>query len=390
MEYVPPSPEERRKFKSTIVPMLREAVKVELSTIPVGHITLSAVVVHQEMLHLALAGNLLTSIESGPQLYSTALLPTYGGENDVILHSNIPLILERCEKNNLECFLKIEAPYQPPPTLTDDEESANIGYSLYATTVGSLTEYHSIGEFYTELERMIKACKPYIDFTNKDLQFSPTEFFPDKMTQVTGQKSAHHALKIIIDQGEGSVGVEDAHYQMFLELYLKRTEWECYAVPKSPTIKKYKDSGNMLVYTLALASNAAYCYLLITIQKTWQISNLVRRRALIANIHSIMINIMTPLAEFMVEEPFENGKAAPTFEFYPTAAGEDPDKVDDAARELQAAIKQRLDEAIALTPNLIKKERLNAIKFSVDGCLLAYTYYYSLNFPSRSWIGSFN
>ncbi|KAG0695980.1 hypothetical protein DFH29DRAFT_1004963 [Suillus ampliporus] len=111
----------------------------------------------------------------------------------------------------------------------------------------------------------------------------------------------------------------------------------------------------------------SYCYLLITIQKTWQVSNLVRRRALITNIHAIMINIMTPLAEFMVDEPFENGKAAPTFQFYPTTAGEDPDKVDDAARELQAAIKQRLDEAIGLTPNLIKKERLNAIKFSVDG-----------------------
>jgi hypothetical protein len=59
------------------------------------------------MLHLALAGNLLTSIESGPQLYSVALLPTYGGPEDTILYSRIPLRLERCEKSNLECFLKV-------------------------------------------------------------------------------------------------------------------------------------------------------------------------------------------------------------------------------------------------------------------------------------------
>ncbi|KAG1743632.1 ferritin-like-domain-containing protein [Suillus paluster] len=383
MKYAPASPEERQKFKSTIVPMLREAVKVELSTIPLYLYSIysiikddgkagtqarrnMSIVVHQEMLHLALAGNLLTSIESGPQLYSAQFVPTYGGEDDVILHSNIPLRLEPCEKSNLECFLKIEAPYQPPPKLTYDEESANIDFRLHAApdTERALEQYNSIGEFYTELEDMIKNSGPFITFKNKDLQFAPTEFFPTNMTQVTDQESAHNALKVIIDQGEGSVGVEDAHYQMFLDLYMKRTEWECYAVPYSPTIKTYKD--NKLVYALALASNAAYCYLLVTIQKTWQVSDVVLRRALIPNIHSIMVNIMTPLAEFMVEEPFEKGKAAPTFQFYPTEAGEDPSKVDYAAVELQEAIKQRLEEAIDLVHDAKKKEALSVIKFSVD------------------------
>ncbi|KAG0698476.1 ferritin-like-domain-containing protein [Suillus ampliporus] len=381
MEYTPPSQDERRKFKSTIVPMLREAIKVELSTIPLYLYSIYSiikddgkggtqarqkisVVVHQEMLHLALAGNLLTSIESGPQLYSTALLPTYGGENDVILHSNIPLRLEPCKKSNLECFLKIEAPYQAPPKLTYDEERANIGFRFEAAPAGALAKYNSIGEFYTKLEDMIKRCRWFITFKNKDLQFSPTEFFPDEMTVVTDQESAHQALKIIIDQGEGSVGVEDAHYQMFLELYMKRTEWECHAVPKSPTTDMYKD--NKFVHELALASNAAYCYLLITIQKTWQVSDLVLRRALIANIHAIMINMMTPLADFMVEEPFEDGKAAPTFQFYETKAGEDPSKVDDAARELQEGVKLHLEEAINVAQDAKKKDALNVIKFSVD------------------------
>ncbi|KAG1730009.1 ferritin-like-domain-containing protein, partial [Suillus lakei] len=286
-----------------------------------------SVVVHQEMLHLALAGNLLTSIESGPHLHSAAFLPSYGGPDDVILHSKIPLRLERCEKSNLECFLKIEAPYLAPSKLSTEEESANIGVHA---------RFNSIGEFYEELENMIKRSAHYITFKNKDLQFSATDFFADKMTQVTDQKSAHHALKIIIDQGEGSVGVEEAHYQMFLELYMKRTEWTCQPVPNSPKTEMYKE--NKLVYELALASNAAYCYLLVTIQKTWQVSNLVFRRGLIANIHSIMIDIMTPLAEFMVDEPFRDGKAAPPFQFYETNAGEDPSKVDEAANKLREAI----------------------------------------------------
>jgi hypothetical protein len=92
---------------------------------------------------------------------------------------------------------------------------------------------------------VIKHCEDYITFKNKDLQFSPTEFFADKMTQVTDQKSAHHALKIIIDQGEGSVGVEEAHYQMFLDLYMKRTEWKCWPVPNSPHTIMYP-AGTLL------------------------------------------------------------------------------------------------------------------------------------------------
>ncbi|KAG1743635.1 ferritin-like-domain-containing protein [Suillus paluster] len=318
------------------------------------------------MLHLALAGNLLTSIESGPQLYSIGLLPTYGGPADVILQSQIPLRLERCEKSNLECFLKIEAPYQAPPKLTEEEENVNVSF-LALPAAGALETYKSIGEFYTKLEDMIKKSARYVTFKNKNLQFSPKEFFADKMIEVTDQESAHNALKIIIDQGEGSVGVEDAHYQMFLDLYKRRTEWECHAVPNSPKAEMYKE--NKLVYELALASNAAYCYLLITIQKTWQVSNLVLRRALISNTHSIMIDIMTPIAEVMVEEPFQDGKAAPPFQFYPTNAGEDLSRVDEAANELREAIKLHLGNAINEVRDVKKKEILNVIKFSVDHVL---------------------
>ncbi|KAG1743608.1 ferritin-like-domain-containing protein [Suillus paluster] len=375
---------QRRDFKFAIVGMLHDAIKVELTTIPHQRrweswhpgeaedfkqsspptfppvfYNFVLVVAHQEMLHLALAGNLLTSIESGPQLYSAAVLPTYG-PNDVILHSKIPLKLEPCGKSNLECFLQIEAPYQAPPKLVDDEENDSLPYA------GILATYNSIGEFYTKLEDMIKKCGPFITFKNKNLQFSPTEFFPTAMTLVTDQESAHHTLKTIIDQGEGSVGVEDAHYQMFLELYKKHTEWECHAVPTSPTTSMYVD--NVLVYALARASNAAYCYLLITIQKTWQVSDLVLRRALISNMHSIMINIITPLAEFMVKEPFGegDGTAAPPFEFYATGAGGD---ADDAARKLRTAIKQHLGEAINATHDAKKEEALNVINFSVERVL---------------------
>jgi len=80
----------------------------------------------------------------------------------------------------------------------------------------------------------------YLNFINKDLQYSSQEFFGGLMTQVVDDKTAHDAIKTIIDQGEGSVGVEDAHYQMFLELLQKRTDWECYPVPCSPHAKDFE------------------------------------------------------------------------------------------------------------------------------------------------------
>jgi hypothetical protein len=66
-----------------------------------------AVVAQQEMLHLALVGNLITAIDSGPKLYAKDVVPTYGGLDDTILSSDIPLKLERCEKSNLELFLRV-------------------------------------------------------------------------------------------------------------------------------------------------------------------------------------------------------------------------------------------------------------------------------------------
>jgi hypothetical protein len=77
-----------------------------------------------------------------------------------------------------------------------------------------------------------------------------------------------------------------------------------------------------------------------------------------------MVNIMTPIAEFMVEEPFQNGSAAPAFQFYETKAGEEPDDVDEAAKELHEAIKRHLGGAIDAVQGDLKKKALKAIESS--------------------------
>ncbi|KIM57054.1 hypothetical protein SCLCIDRAFT_10550 [Scleroderma citrinum Foug A] len=395
------TPAERARFKKDITTLLRDAVHVELTTIPLYLYSLCsiigaprvknldpdvmdglrakakiAVVVRQEMLHLALAGNILTSIDSGPRLYLKSAIPTYG-EDETILHSKIPMKLEPCKKDNLECFLRIEAPYIEPPSLSAEDESVNVGTSKQAFRAPlqykteQLPDFNSIGEFYTTLERMILDCGSYVDFIDKDLQYTSQEFFGDLMTQVVDDKTAHDAIKTIIDQGEGSVGVEDAHYQMFLELYQKRTDWGCYPVPSSPHAEDFKKTP--FVYQLALASNASYCYLLITLEKTWKVADPVHRRALITNTHAIMVDVLKPVADILVQQPQTptkpNLNGAPPFEFYPTSQGDDPKDIDKAATELHAAIIARLKEAIKNASTEIQRAQikpLESIIFSAE------------------------
>ncbi|KAH7909832.1 ferritin-like-domain-containing protein [Hygrophoropsis aurantiaca] len=399
-------------LKTKIIPKLHDAIRVELSTIPLYLYSMYsikkdngagaaarakiAVVVHQEMLHLALAGNLLVSLDEGPDLYSLQYIPLYA-EGPTILDTKIPLILERCEKSNLERFILIEAPFHSPPD-GDDEEHADLvaqdstAFALEAQAPRVLDKYESIGKFYDDLEKDIKKCE-HVQFENHALQFSSTDFFSGQMVRVVDQKSAHEALKIIIDQGEGSVGVDQAHYQMFLDLYMKPMGWTCWPVPTKPTTDGYK--SNPLAYELALASNAAFCYLLITLQKTWKVGDPVLRRALLSSTHAIMVDVMNPLADFMVQREWDNDhNTGPPFEYYKTDAGEEladltakakdetdankkteivakiSNKTDEAARELREGIVDHLEKIIGDSfpnrPDKAGEAQLKAIIFSAN------------------------
>ncbi|PCH38724.1 hypothetical protein WOLCODRAFT_161778 [Wolfiporia cocos MD-104 SS10] len=351
--------------KERLIEMLYNALQVELATIPLYLFSMYsinitdgpkridgvnarsqiAVVVKQEMLHLALAGNLITSIQAtGPKLYSKDVIPTYGGKEDTVLMSGIPLKLERCKKNALERFLQIEAPYEPMPILSPEDQSADLMGNITSNTLQRamlIPEYHSIGEFYRDLEKQIEAC-PQLEFGHKDRQFSSADFFDDLMVQITDHEGAKKAVYTIINQGEGSIGYPEAHYQMFLELYQKRKAWECWPVIPDPSTKMYEN--NKYIYQLSLAFDAAYCYILITIEATWQTSERLRRRHLIGNIHPIMLDILNPLAYELVQQELESGQnAAPTFQYYETDVERNGENdVDKAGVELWKAIKKHL------------------------------------------------
>lgn len=66
-------------------------------------------IAEQEMLHLALAGNMLCSLDGKQALYDKCFMPTYPSE---ILFDKIPMKLQPANKENLECFLKVSSMYR--------------------------------------------------------------------------------------------------------------------------------------------------------------------------------------------------------------------------------------------------------------------------------------
>ena len=77
---------------------------------------------------------------------------------------------------------------------------------------------------------------------NRKMQFGPDDFFGDAMVIVRDNDTAQTAMTTIVDQGEGAVGVNDAHYNVFLDLYEKRDTWDTFPVPKNPKTEDYKNN----------------------------------------------------------------------------------------------------------------------------------------------------
>ncbi|KAI0641117.1 ferritin-like-domain-containing protein, partial [Trametes meyenii] len=307
-----------------------------------------AAVAEQEMLHLALAGNMLVALGGEQRLYDKSFMLTYP---DTILFDKIPMELRPANKENLEWFIKIEAPYQAPPKPAGD------GMWLAQT----LPEYNSIGEFYKGLQKGILELTGSERHENlfatggTDRQLKGAEFFYSAMTVVIDKASALEALNTIVDQGEGGIGVPESHYTVFVELYHQRKKWACVDYVDEPHTADYK-GVNEIAYRLSRAVDASYCYLLQTFQRCWggEVAGAAQRTQLLRSIHRLMVSVLSPLAHALVKQPVPGGRtgklkfAAPCFEFYGRASH--PGVPFRMAGELFRALKGEAEAATRSTP----------------------------------------
>jgi len=179
-------------------------------------------VAKKEMLHLTLVQNLLTSIGAAPHL-SRPNLPTAAKH----FPAGVQIALVPFGERALRHFLFLERPegvaLEDPdaqvavdrarPLMADDDiVPAPQGFA----TVGHL--YRAIDVGFAWLTGTLGAEKLFIG--PAPAQTSPDVMHWDGLVAVTDLDSAHAAIDVVVEQGEGATGDwREAHFGKFLEIY---------------------------------------------------------------------------------------------------------------------------------------------------------------------------
>ncbi len=204
---------------------LQTAIDVEFSTIPPYLCALWSIkdelhpaatsireVVQEEMLHMALACNLLTAIGGVPEINSRP--PTYPGPLPGGLHKGLEVTLSGLSFGSLEAFMRIETPSNVFPL---DQEEEN-----WPRTITDHGHEKTIGDFYDKIKKAMKILDPPL---SQELQVTG----PLAYANVGDQAGVEWAIDLISHQGEGSTtspfesehSNDLAHFYRFAQVYVE-------------------------------------------------------------------------------------------------------------------------------------------------------------------------
>ncbi len=204
--------------------LLQQAVELEHSTIPpylcawfslktgvndqIGQLIRS--VVMEEMLHMALACNILNAVGGAPVINAPGFVPNYPAPLPLGPRGHLIVPLEPFSKDLIKnVFMVIEEPdvtkipgNQPPQT-----------------------DGHTIADFYQRITDLIETLG-HDAFTGDPSRQVTQWHGPGELFEVTDPASAHRAIHEIVEEGEGAspIDPEDgydelAHYYKFAEIY---------------------------------------------------------------------------------------------------------------------------------------------------------------------------
>jgi rubrerythrin len=198
---------------------LQQAIELEHATIPTYLYTLFSLkdghnrevakiisgVVLEEMLHMALACNVLNAIGGEPRIGQQDFVPRFPGGLPGGLRPDLTVSLKKASLEHIrDVFMAIEEP----------EETS------YPRAHHALT----IGWFYGEIEKGLKAL-PADAFSGDPARQVDGWRGPGNLLAVTNLETALQALTEIVDQGEGTTPLdpadgydEIAHYYRFQEI----------------------------------------------------------------------------------------------------------------------------------------------------------------------------
>ena len=165
-------------------------------------------VAKQEMLHLTLVQNLLTAIGAAPHL-SRPNLPTAAKH----FPAGVQIALVPFGEKALRHFLFLDRPEGARPLMSDDDivpapqDFGTVGHLYRAIDIGFAWLTSTLGA-----ERLFIGPAP--------AQTGPELMKWDGLVAVTDLDSAHQAIDVIVEQGEGATGDwRAAHFGKLLEIY---------------------------------------------------------------------------------------------------------------------------------------------------------------------------
>jgi rubrerythrin len=310
---------------------LAVAMRVELSTIPPYLYAMYSIedphaeaarlivsIVAEEMLHLALAANLLTAVGGEPAFLERDLQPAYPS----LLAHHRPALPMHLAPASVELvrstFMVLERPG--------------------AAAAPEADEYHTLGQFYAAVEAAfeeLSAGGPLFVPGAESRQlaghhmYGPVEFDAEDsggLVLVTDLASAKEAIEVIVHQGEG-LGEErwaDPSHQE-LTHYAKLARIGHGTVPIGPVLPLRTDPRSAdypdAVRRISDLTNATYRALFHVLDALYRPD--VDRRPLVRALYGLMSGALGPLARHLTTLPLGDGTVAgPTFE--PVDLGRDP------------------------------------------------------------------
>jgi hypothetical protein len=323
-------------------PQLQGAIQLEHSTIPVYLSALFSLkpgampevreilrsVVAEEMLHMAIAANVLNAIGGSPAINTPAFVPTYPGPLPMNINSTLvvhlgPLTIPRIKDE----FLEIEEPEHPLE---------------FPVALGAAPRFATIGQFYAALSQRIQELGQAVFTGDPARQVVDHRWFgADELFAITGVDSAVRALRVIVEQGEGTSTSpldeegEVAHYYRFQEIVNGRRLVADPSVPQGfsysgdrvpfdpsgvwdtvldPTLAGYEPGSRAAI--LCAQFNYAYTTLLNALHATFNGTPAALDRAM-----GLMFELKVLASQLTSTVDARTGKAAaPSFEYDEQAA----------------------------------------------------------------------
>lgn len=305
---------------------LELAIQIELATVPAYLYAMYSLedhdaepalllrsIVAEEMLHAALAANLLIAVGGEPKFADTDWIPRYPM---LVPHHAPPLEVAlgpASDRIIRDVFMRIEQPeVHGAPAQPDEFETLGQFYHAIELAIGDLDE------------SFVLFADPRVERQMADPSFyAPVAFDADDsggLAPVRDVASARDVIEVIVHQGEGlstERWADPAHQELTHYFKLLRIAdghaplGEVRPVPTNPSVADYPDD----IRAVADLFNALYRYSFLVLDEIF--SGSPSQGELVGRLYGVMVGAMGVVGRFLVDHRLADGtNAAPTFEVY--------------------------------------------------------------------------